>query len=196
METLFHKGVIQTYSGLPYDFANPDPDCISLRDIAHALANACRFAGHTKRFYSVAEHSVRVSLILEAWGLAAPVPRDGLMHDGHEAYVWDCPRPFKPLLGNVYEEFADKADAAIGAHFGFVPADLKADIIKQADDCALVAEANILMCYNGEAWEDWPKKYSKVPPPPKGTFVEQAVGWSPQLAEEEFLARAKEVGIG
>lgn len=194
----FHAGTIQTYSGAAYDFAAPDPAAINLDDIAHALSNACRFAGHTKRFYSVAEHCVRVSRILGVWaGEGSSLPLYGLLHDAHEAYVWDCPRPFKPLLGDVFEQFAAKADAAIAAKllpywcgpevFHMVP-------IKRADDCALVAEARILMHHGPEEWEAWESRYKFVPALPE-PWIEEAVGWAPELAEEEFHARAREVGL-
>lgn len=201
MERRFDHGEIQTYSGLAYNFAVPDPASIRLDDIAHALANACRYAGHTNRFYSVAEHSVRVSEILERWeraqGISSSVPAYGLLHDGHEAYVWDCPRPFKPLLGNVYRQFADKADAAIiTALFPHTSRGaFHLPIIKKADSVALVAEARELMHYGPEAWVDWDDLYSKVPAPPEGTFPADCLGWPPDLAEEAFHARAKEVGL-
>lgn len=193
---LFHEGTIQTFTGQAYDFAAPSPESINLDDIAHALSNACRFAGHTRRFYSVAEHCVRVSRIVEAWADTESVPliKPALMHDGHEAYVWDCPRPFKPLLGSIYEAFATKADEAIGAHFGINPTYFHLPTIKAADDCALVAEARILMFHGPEQWEAWTDRYSKVPPLPD-PWIEDAVGWAPERAEEEFHARAEEVGL-
>lgn len=197
----FNDGEIQTYSGLAYNFTAPDPASIRLDDIAHALSNACRYAGHTRRFYSVAEHSVRVSEVLERWeraqGIESLVPAYGLLHDGHEAYVWDCPRPFKPLLGAGYKQFADKADAAIVA--ALLPCTSRGafhlPIIKKADNVALVAEARELMHFGPEAWIDWETLYSKVPAPPEGTFPAGSLGWDPALAEEAFHARAKEVGL-
>lgn len=200
MGARFHAGTIQTFTGEPFDFANPDPATINLDDIAHALSNACRFAGHTRRFYSVAEHCVRVSEILEFRGFSClddqRLARHGLMHDAHEAYVWDCPRPFKPLLGDIYEEFAEKADAAICARFGLDAATFHSPAIKGADDTALIAEARILMHFPPEEWEAWEDRYSKVPPPPQGAFaIPDAVGWSPKLAEEAFHRRAEEVGL-
>jgi hypothetical protein len=198
-KTLFHDGMIQTFTGRPYDFANPDPAQIDLDDIAHALANACRFAGHVKRFYSVAEHCVRVSELLERWGVGGNVPLYGLLHDAHEAYVWDCPRPFKPLLGKTYEQFAEKADEAIAAallNYWDRPVPFfKLGVIKEADNVALCAEARTLLVHPPETWIDWEKKYKNVPAPPEGIFPPRALGWSPNLAEEAFHVRATEVGL-
>jgi len=177
---------------------------IDFRDIAHALSNACRFAGHVERFYSVAEHCVRVSYVLEAWYPSflkfKLIPAVGLLHDAHEAYVWDCPRPFKPLFAkadgeNVYEAFAAKADDAIAHKFGLLPTWFHDEEIKRADDCLLVAEAKLLMHYGPEEWAGWTEKYSKVEEPPHSAWWPASVGWDPAFAEEAFTHRAKEVGL-
>lgn len=197
----FHPNAIQTFTGLAYDFEEPTAEMITLDDIAHALSNACRFAGHVKRFYSVAEHCVRVSLALEAWYPLSPLyAAAGLLHDGHEAYVWDCPRPFKPLFVNekgvnVYEQFADNADEAIGARFGMDPKWFHGDAVKRADDCLLVAEAKLLMTHGPEAWASWDDRYSKIEDPPPEAWYANAVGWDPKFAEEAFHYRAKELRI-
>lgn len=189
---------IQTYSGAFYDFQNPDPRSIHLRDIAHALSNACRFAGHTARFYSVAEHSVRVSRILQEQGFASIVQAMGLFHDAHEAYVWDAPRPFKPLLGDRFAAFAQLADRAIceaifdNASFAQL---FHSEAIKAADDIALVAEAHQLMNPGPTEWVSWEDRYSKVPEPPRGTFRPGTLGWNPVDAEAEFYERARELGL-
>ena len=88
-------GWIETYSGKQFYLDGTDTDSIVIEDIAHALANLCRYNGHTNRFYSVAEHSVLVSYA---------VPKEyalwGLMHDASEAYLSDIPRPFKAMIAN------------------------------------------------------------------------------------------------
>ena len=50
----------QTKTGKLVDVQNPTPDIVDLEDIAHALSMTCRYAGHCREFYSVAEHSVLV----------------------------------------------------------------------------------------------------------------------------------------
>lgn len=81
---------IQTYAGHrfhPFD-STRQPICI--QDIAHALSNICRFTGHTREFYSVAQHSVLCSL------KASPeAALYALMHDASEAYLGDVAKPIK-----------------------------------------------------------------------------------------------------
>ena len=82
--------MIQTYTGKPFNpLAGENEDCgpIELMDIAHALSHLCRFNGHTKRFYSVGEHSLYVSTLLEYHGPS--IQAWGLLHDAAEAYLAD-----------------------------------------------------------------------------------------------------------
>ena len=75
---------IQTYTGKQYAYFECGPEQICIEDIARALSNLCRFTGHCKKFYSVAQHSVLVSHRTKN-------PFLGLMHDADEAYkqLWD-----------------------------------------------------------------------------------------------------------
>ena len=59
---------ILTASGIYFDYANPTAGMINIEDIAKALSNTCRFAGHS-RFYSVAEHSVHCAQLAVDMGL-------------------------------------------------------------------------------------------------------------------------------
>lgn len=76
----------------------PNEDGICIEDIAHALSMQCRFNGHICEFYSVAEHSLKVSELIEELGGAPSLQMQGLLHDASEAYICDIPKPFKDYL--------------------------------------------------------------------------------------------------
>lgn len=80
-------------SGRPFWPIDPRADEIDIEDIAFSLSHLCRFGGHCKRFYSVAEHSVYVSRLV-----SPEAALWGLLHDASEAYVGDMPRPLKRML--------------------------------------------------------------------------------------------------
>lgn len=69
-----------TYTGRTFYPFDPRPEDICIEDIAHSLSNMCRFCGHVREFYSVAEHSVRGASHL--YGLNA---LQFLLHDAAEA---------------------------------------------------------------------------------------------------------------
>jgi hypothetical protein len=81
---------IQTYSGIQIDPLDPKPEQINIEDIARALSNICRFTGHTKEFYSVAEHSYWASIYVDQ-----KYAMQALLHDGAEAYMADIAAPLK-----------------------------------------------------------------------------------------------------
>jgi len=92
-------GWILTASGVAFYPLEPRVADVRLDDIAHALAAVNRFNGHTREPYSVAQHSVLVSLEMErsAGGSAWRDGLYGLLHDAAEAYLCDVPRPLKQL---------------------------------------------------------------------------------------------------
>lgn len=92
------KVFIGTYTGKKVNPFYPDEDSINLDDIAHALSMQCRFNGHISEFYSVAEHSIKVSEVIEDLGGSPQLQMHGLLHDASEAYICDVPKPFKDYL--------------------------------------------------------------------------------------------------
>lgn len=56
---------IQTLTGKKFNYINSTIDDIYIEDIAGALSNICRFAGHLPDFYSVAQHSVLCSQLVK-----------------------------------------------------------------------------------------------------------------------------------
>lgn len=131
---------IQTRSGKRVDLISPSPEDILITDIADSLSMKCRFGGHTKFFYSVAEHSIYVSVLLEKRLALA-----GLLHDASEAYLVDMSRPLKNIIPE-YRTVESMFEYMIYEKYGCLPlslADLKA--IKKADNIMLATEARDLM---------------------------------------------------
>ena len=84
------KPIIYTSTGVKFDIFDPDLDDIRIEDIAHALSNVCRYGGHSKEHYSVAQHSCIVS------DYCSPENKLwGLLHDASEAYIGDVVAPLK-----------------------------------------------------------------------------------------------------
>lgn len=102
---------ILTFTGKFLDYLNPSIAQISIEDIAIALSREARFSGHTKEFYSVAQHSIYVSrLVPPAFAMEA------LLHDGTEAYCKDIPTPLKRLLPD-YQKIERAVDLVIRKKF-------------------------------------------------------------------------------
>lgn len=145
---------IETYSGAFVDTKAPDPRSIALEDVAHALSSICRFGGHSKVFYSVAEHAVFCSIHMQRAGFDRLECLAALHHDDAEAFLGDIPRPLKPLLGRAYKILSDRMDKAIVTGLGlpFPAGNLHTPAIKEADNAALVIEAAQLMRSKGAHW--------------------------------------------
>ena len=143
----------QTYTGIkfyPFDFAEDD---IDINDIAHALSNICRYNGHSKRFYSVAEHSLYVSdYCFDHFSTTSALY--GLLHDASEAYICDLVRPLKYEHEFIfYRDLEAKLQKAIYAKFGLDDSFTElTHRVKFADDIMLITEAQILM-YDVSEWD-------------------------------------------
>jgi hypothetical protein len=85
---------IQTMTGQFLDFSHPEYYDYTIEEIAKALSRTPRFKGHTKRFYSVARHSIWV-----ADNIPEELKLHGLLHDAHEAYIGDIATPLANYLG-------------------------------------------------------------------------------------------------
>jgi uncharacterized protein len=146
---------ILTASGRRFDPLNPDPTAIDIEDIAHALSNICRFTGHTREFYSVAQHSVIV-----AWHVERTLSLQGLLHDASEAYLCDLARPVKhdPAFEN-YRRLESRLQGFICERFGLPKVlDRRIDLV---DKALLGAEYQSLLrqpnasAQDDEPWAEW-----------------------------------------
>lgn len=132
-------GAIVTYSGRVMRPLEPEGADFCIEDVAHSLANQCRFTGHTARFYSTAQHSVLVSEIVPTSDRFV-----ALMHDASEAYLSDISRPVKRQVAfQAYKEIEERLMYALADHFGFAwPAPAT---VHWADDVLLRTEQRDLM---------------------------------------------------
>lgn len=138
---------IQTAAGEYFPLLAPRAEDINIGDIAHALSNLCRFTGHTREFYSVAQHSVLVSYAVPAEDALA-----ALLHDASEAYLGDVSSPLKRLLPN-YQEIETRVMEAVLTAFRlptFIP-----DTVKVADRVLLATEKRDLMPPSDDDETEW-----------------------------------------
>ena len=134
---------ITTFSGVLFRPLLPNPDDIRIADIAHALSQQYRFAGHTRTFYSVAEHSVRVSLL----GRPEDAPW-GLLHDASEAYLSDGPAPVKLLPQfEAYRAAERSLQGTIAVRFGLSTEQPRS--VTEADRAILEIEIRDLLIPTG-----------------------------------------------
>lgn len=176
---------ISTLSGLRFDFDEPSSDQVDLDDIAVALGNTCRWGGHVRHFYSVAEHAVLVAGLVTYAGGDAWLALAALHHDDHEAYIGDWPTPLKNAVKaaapGVYEGFTAKADAAICEKLGIDPSLLHHDMVVAGDQLALVYEAVALKPNAGPLGgiDDWR--------PTVEDAQQKVFGYKPEDATELYL---------
>jgi 5'-deoxynucleotidase YfbR-like HD superfamily hydrolase len=173
---------LQTVSGRWVNPFDPDPSQLDAGDIARALANQCRFGGHTRVFYSVAQHSVIVSELVEQRGGDIEEAFAALMHDASEAYLGDMPHPLKHRspLGAAFKAAEDHLERAIRDRFRIKP-----DVaeIKRADRALLATERRT---FSAETWH-WPELEGVEP------LDLELTAWPPDEAAEAFAQRYAEL---
>lgn len=190
---------ILTFTGRQFWPLDPRVDDVCIEDIAHALANTCRFCGHSKHFYSVAQHSVLVAETVAA-SLDAAADRSApsmaraeihrgairwaLLHDASEAYLHDITRPLKrtDVFGEGYAKAERRLMRVIATKFNLMGE--QPEVVEMVDGMLLATEIRDLMLTNSH-----PMALDFDPLP------EAIVPWTPAQAESMFL-RVFESGVG
>ena len=132
-----------------FDYTSPHEHTPNIQDAVRAISNICRFGGHTQSFYSVAQHSVLVSV------LCPNRPWDALAHDLAEAYYGDFPSPLKNLIRDTCPLLAARLrtiDTLVEEAFLFNP---DQELVKKADTLALAMERRDLLPSCPASDEDW-----------------------------------------
>jgi hypothetical protein len=173
---------LQTVSGRWVNPFEPDPEQLDPHDIARALANQCRFGGHCRVFYSIAQHSVIVSELVEQRGGDVEDVFAALMHDASEAYLGDMPHPLKhrSALGAEFKAAEDHLEQVLLDRFS-----IKADVpeIKRADRALLATERR---AFSEETWH-WPELEGVEP------LDLELTAWPPDEAARAFAERYAEL---
>ena len=169
---------IQLYSGKPFYPEDPREEDIDIRDIARSLSMLCRFGGHINNFYSVAQHSVELSYIVE--------PKNAfcaLMHDSTEAYYGDMIRPLKYLFPR-FIEMEDNCWKVIAKKYG-LPQKMPDDVKNNDTRICFTEKRDLLPASNGTNWG-----YEMSP------HENKIVAHPPEVAERMFINRFEELYKG
>lgn len=167
-------------------FYADDPK-FDIEEIAHAGGNICRFGGHSRRFYSIAEHMMLVATIMEQLGLGDPF--EGLLHDAHEPYLSDMPKPWKMLMPD-YVAFEHRLEHPMRVSMG-LPETITTGC-KTADLIALAIEARHLMANKGDDF-DWPEGIIAQ----ANRFRDWKIPcFAPEIARDHYLACYAELRNG
>lgn len=167
---------INTYTGRQFWPLAPSVEDVDIQDIAHALSLQCRFTGHVREFYSVAQHcclvAERVPLGDRLWAL---------LHDAPEAYLIDLARPVKraPAMKG-YRDAETRLMDVIARRFGLTGA--CPESVHEADNRMLMTEAHALMTMH-------PQWLHEAPWQPYTGGIDP---WAPEIARGRFLHRFNE----
>lgn len=158
---------MRLYSGKQIDPLNMTVDDICIEDIAHSLSLQCRFGGHCSEFYSVAQHSICVSV-----HVAPKNAMWGLLHDASEAYLLDVITPLKESSAMAeYREAEKGIMRLIAKKFGLKRYPVE---VKLIDFKALATEARD---FGIDLDQDYPSK----------AFNHKLYPQNPQSAERSFF---------
>jgi len=161
VKELREDGFMNTVSGKKVSILNPTESQIDIDDIATGLAHNCRFGGQTKRFFSIAEHSLRVMDLVE--DSLKPI---ALMHDASEGYFGDVITPIKILIPkykkielNLLKVIFNKYGLDFSKLPDVKPADLES--FKFEFNCLFAGRRGLRYLSPGEAKQQFLEKFNE-----------------------------------
>lgn len=180
---------IQTLSGRVFDFENLDSNVFDPEEVATVLSRTPRFAGHTKWFYSVAQHCVLVSRQFDdphhnAHAFYRKLTLAALLHDATEAFIGDVSALLKNLLLSKGNEELDDLEHRIWQWIADQHefSSMIYHEIKPRDRAALATEARDLLLPPPQPWIELPSPWP-----------ERIEPWSQEYARDEWLRVYREL---
>lgn len=180
---------MQTFTGKIFHFDDYDYFDFRIEDIAHSLSLQCRFNGHCKRHYSVAQHCV-----LGSYYADDDIELHFLLHDASECYLSDVVRGLKPSVyinfkGTNFLTYKDLEYYYLKDIYRALnltpPNEEQATRIKDLDNRMLATEARDLFIKQ-PGWDiDDIKPFMNVIEP-----------WNPDVSEVQFLAYYRRLTSG
>lgn len=157
---------------------------IDIEVIAHSLSLQCRYMGHIKHHYSVAQHCCLVcDCITKEIGIESKASLAGLLHDASEAYLHDLVRAIKVGLrdeGSKWVELEHDIQSKIYLKYGVYNHDQYHSRIKKWDNLVLRDEVDQLF----PPCPQFQQLLSDTPS--AGVTIERMI---PSKAKAEFLDR-------
>lgn len=152
---------MHTSTGRKYWPLDPRPEEVEAETIAHHLATRCRYNGAVRHpdvpnriFYSVAEHSVYVAMMVAQHGGTREEVACALLHDASEAYNGDLIRPLKhdDLFSGPFKTVEERNERAVCTAFDLPYPFPK--VVKWADEAVTAAEIQQIVPHcPSELWD-------------------------------------------
>ncbi len=179
---------LQTFTGSTYDLERPDPASISLLWAVPALAQICRYTGHPRRFYSVAQHCVIGTRVLRDQGHSEGTQRYFLVHDLHESVTGDVASPIKKAIGPAWHAFEEKHRLCFARRFGISRDVLAA--VKVCDLRMLITERDqcLAALRPGERNDGWPPGVEAYPDV-------RIYPWTVEVARREYEIECQRLAV-
>ncbi len=134
------KGKIRMFSGRYVNPLELRASDVCIEDIAHHLSLCCRYTGACPYHYSVAQHSLYVSQLMEEkYSGSKMMALAGLLHDAAETYLNDMASPVKhdPRM-KFYRDIEHETGLMIFCVFGLDPKLMS--LTKPSDDDVFFSE--------------------------------------------------------